>query len=130
MAEVYQKGKDGNIADNIEEGLPTWCWNPVRYLHLEPNESATLSFSIGKETFKPNDYLYSIGIFYNNNHQQLLPLYNNGYFYYVDDTEGITNTAPQPSSDPYNYDLQGRRVDKDALQPGIYIHNNRKMIIH
>ncbi len=106
------------------------CWNSVMYLHLEPNESKTISFSIGNETFRPNDYFYSIGINYYNNHQYSETFYSDGYFYYVYDTEGITNTTQQPSSDPYYYDLQGRRVNKDALQPGIYIHNNKKMIIN
>ena len=127
--EVYQKDDNGNIADNYEEGLPTWCWNSVKYLRLEPNESTTLSFSIGRETLKPNDYLYSIAIFYYNNQMQLLSLYSNGYYYYVDDSEGITHTTQQSSSDPYYYDLQGRRLNQGALLPGIYIHHNKKMIV-
>ena len=130
FAEEYLKGDDGSIIGSDSEGNPRWCWNSAMYLHLEPNESKTISFSIGNETFRPNNYFYSIAINYYNNHQYSKRLYGDGYFYYVYDTEGITNTTQQPSSGPYYYDLQGRRVNKDALQPGIYIHNNKKMIIN
>lgn len=111
------------------EGYPRWVWNDVRYLRLEPDESTAVSYSIGKEVFRPNGNLYGINIFFYNNHQQLEIIYNEGLFAYVDDAEGIVNTIMQPSSETFYYDLQGRRIDKSALQPGIYIHNNRKIVI-
>ena len=34
------------------------------------------------------------------------------------------------SMDDKIYDLNGRRVNKNALRPGIYIQNKKKIIIH
>ncbi len=98
-------------------------------MRLEPGESTTISFSIGKEVFKPNDYWYSIGISYTTFNEQLEDIYSNGYFYYKDNTVGISNTIQQPLSNQDYFDLQGRRIDKDALRPGIYIHNNKKVVL-
>lgn len=79
---------NGSLGGDEDEGYPRWCWNPVVYLHLEPNESKTLSFSIGKEVFKPNDFLYAISIYYYNNHWQQETLYSKGYFYFVENKPG------------------------------------------
>ena len=85
------KGENGNLEDNYEEGTPRWCWNPVTYLHLEPGETKTISYSVGREIFRPHDYYYAISSFYYNNHSELLPLYNEGYFYYVYNGSGDVN---------------------------------------
>ena len=129
VMQEFQKEANGAAGGDNTEGYPRWCWNPVLYLHLEPGETKTISFSVGREIFQPNDFLYAITVYYYNNHIQLVSLYSDRYFYYKYDYEGIRNTTQQPSSYTYYYDLQGRRVDKDALQPGIYIHNNKKHVI-
>lgn len=77
---------NGSCGWDYDEGYARWCWNPVLYLHLEPGETKTISFSVGKEIFLPNDYLYNICVYYYNNHMELLPLYVDGSFYFVSDS--------------------------------------------
>lgn len=78
---------NGNLVGDEAEGYPTWVWNPVMYLHMEPGETKTISFSIGNEVFRPNDFFYGISVMYYNNHSQTEIFYNDGYFYYVDDSK-------------------------------------------
>ena len=78
----------GYIGWDIDNGIPRWCWDPIEYIYLEPGETTTLSFSIGKEVFRPNDYLYEINILQYNNNWQYVTLYSDSYFYFVEDPVG------------------------------------------
>ena len=81
LIESYASDKDGNLCDDIPNGLPTWPWRRVWYLHLEPGETQEISFSIDNTVMKPNDYLYAVGIrYYNLDNQK--SLYGWGYFKY------------------------------------------------
>ena len=55
------------------------------YLHLEPGETKTLSFSLGREYFRPNDYVYSLSVDYYNK-KSTTRIYSSGYFYFVIDS--------------------------------------------
>lgn len=57
------------------------------------------------------------------------PYYVHVAFYKVSDSglDEITNDADESAQTVY--DLQGRKMDSDALKPGIYIRNRKKIII-
>jgi hypothetical protein len=90
----YASNEKGEICDDIPNGLPTWPWRRVWYLHLEPGESQEISFSINHTVMKPNDYFYAIAIDYYN-YNYLERLYGWGYFKYyeeaLDTKEGDAN---------------------------------------
>ena len=86
--EEYLNGGNGHIVGDEATGNPRWIWDDVRYVRLEPGETKTLSFSIGRETMRPNDYLYGVSISAYHNHNKQESMYVDGYFYYMDDTTG------------------------------------------
>ena len=80
---VDEIDENGNFLYRPETGYPAWRWARVWYLHLEPGESAEISFTMGKEIFTPKNYSYGLTILYNNN-KDLKNLYVSGYFTYSD----------------------------------------------
>ena len=90
--EVYKDDGKGGITSDVPNGIPSTIWKRVWYLHLDPGESTTLSFALGKDVFKPKDYKYAIILMYYNNKWRQETLYNNGYFNYFDNDETTIKT--------------------------------------
>ena len=122
---------DGNVVDDIPNGYPTCNWQRIWYIQLKPGESTEISASIGKEVFKPNDYMYSFYIYYyNNGNMDNTVFYLLDRFMYFADALGIDNPATKKTAaDGICYDLQGRRINSNALTRGIYIHNSKKRLV-
>lgn len=85
ICQEYLRGEDGRLTGDLDSGYPRWIWNPVIYLHLEPGETKTLSFSLGREYFRPNDYVYCSSVDYYNK-KSTTRIYSSGYFYFVVDS--------------------------------------------
>jgi hypothetical protein len=117
---------NGNSIDDIDNGYPTWYWGRVWYLHIEPGQSTDISVSIGNEVFKPKHYRYDIRFFDDSSNL----LYVSDSFTYEDTSSNGIETKIQktPDNDIY-YDLQGRRVSASDLKRGVYIHNNKKILV-
>lgn len=86
--ESYASDKNDNICDDIPNGLPTWPWRRVWYLHLEPGETQEISFSIDNTVMKPKDYYYAVGIHYYNAND-LESLYGRGYFKFYEEALNV-----------------------------------------
>ncbi|MBO4827035.1 MAG: C10 family peptidase [Prevotella sp.] len=126
----YMDDGNGHIAWDDNLGIPSYPWKRMDYLYIEPGKSTEVSYTLGREVLKPNDYLYSMGVIYYNNKQDFGWLMSIGYFNYFDDASGIHGTSVQTIvDDGIYYDLQGRRVHANQLKHGVYIHNNKKMLI-
>lgn len=130
---VTEIDEHGNQIYHPENAYPAWKWQRVWYLSLKPNETGTVSFSMGSEVLIPKYYQYDLRIFYyNNNHEgeqsPLRWLYNT-IFTYKNDGSGINPTILQNPDDDIYYDLQGRRVSAIDLKRGVYIHNNKKILV-
>ncbi len=80
---VDEIDENGNVLYRPETGYPAWRWARVWYLHLEPSESAEISFTMGKEIFTQKNYSYDLTILYNNN-KDFKNLYLSGCFTYSD----------------------------------------------
>jgi hypothetical protein len=130
---VNEIDEHGNQIYRPETGYPTWKWQRVWYLSLKPNETGTVSFSMGSEVLIPKYYQYDLRIFYyNNNHegeQSTLRWLYNTIFTYKNDGSGINPTILQNPDDDIYYDLQGRRVNANDLKRGVYIHKNKKILV-
>ncbi|MBR4921386.1 MAG: C10 family peptidase [Prevotella sp.] len=120
---------NGNSIYDEPNGYPTWNWVRVWYIHLKPGESTEISFTIGKEVFKPYDYEYCLYIDYDNNHEGNTERIYNWAFRYLD-ASGIEGPATKNTADDgIYYDLQGRRINSNTLTRGVYIHNNKKILV-
>ena len=84
-SDEYLRAEDGSITWDEDLGYDRWCWRKVWWVNLAPGESIEIPVSIGKEVFRPNDYFYSIGLNYYNNHGESKYFYNKGYFLYLDE---------------------------------------------
>ncbi|MBO4827036.1 MAG: C10 family peptidase [Prevotella sp.] len=112
-----------------ETGYPGFKWDRVWYLNLEPKESQNIKFTLGSEVLIPKYYQYDLRIFYYNNNGSLEKLYNT-IFTYRNDGSGIDiSPSSMPADNTPYYDLQGRRINANELKPGVYIHNNKKILI-
>ena len=129
---VYMDGGKGDLMEDIPNGIPGTVWKRMWYVYLEPGESTTLSFSVGKESLKPDGYLYGVSVGYYNNKWRYGTLYSNGYFSYVDD-EGTDITTTERTADEGNagvwYGLSGQRLNSKPTMKGIYINKGKKIVV-
>lgn len=129
---VYRDNGKGGLMDDIPDGIPGDVWKRMWYVHLAPGESTTLSFSVGKEAFKPDGYLYGVSLFYYNNKWRSDCLYSMGYFGYVDDEETGITTLKRTDDEAHAgvwYGLSGRRLDSKPTTKGMYINKGRKIVV-
>ena len=129
--EGYLDDGHGSITGDDDKGYPRWVWESVWYEKLQPGEETELAFTLGKEAFKPNDYKYGFSVDYYNNKSNSVRLWSLAYIHYFDDYNISTSVSDvfQDSDDAVYYDLQGRRIATDALKRGVYIHNNKKILV-
>ncbi len=84
FTEEYLKGENNEPIGDEDEGYPRFNWTNVWMVNLAPGESIEIPVSLGKEVFRPNDYLYSIIFSYNNNNENFVNIYGMSYFCYTD----------------------------------------------
>ena len=75
--------------------------------------------------------MYSFYIYYyNNGNMDNTVFYLLDRFMYFADALGIDNPATKKTAaDGICYDLQGRRINSNALTRGVYIHNSKKRLV-